>query len=120
VYESSTIAIPELREISFGEWEGLSWDEIEFRDAGYARKWSKAFPELPAPGGELFEVFQSRVLTEVKRLLSTPRQGCAAVVTHRGVMCVVLRSLCGFDEEQAWAQTKAYCGFFRYPQGGNQ
>ena len=118
VHGNSPVVISGLREISFGEWEGLSWDEIEFRDADYARRWSKAFPELPAPGGELFAMFQSRVLAEVKKLLSMPKQGCAAVVTHRGVMCVVLCSLCGLDEEQAWAQTKAYCSFFQYPQAG--
>jgi broad specificity phosphatase PhoE len=118
VHGASLIVIPGLREISFGDWEGLTWSEIEFRDADYARRWSKAFPGLPAPGGELFAMFQSRVLTEVEKLFSNPKQGCAAVVTHRGVMCVVLRSLCGLDEEQAWAQTKAYCSLFRYPQGG--
>src|ERR1700754_4716032 len=28
-----------LREISFGEWESLSWDEIEERDSDAARLW---------------------------------------------------------------------------------
>ena len=66
----SPIKVPELREIGFGEWEGLSWQEIESRDQAYARRWLEAYPELPAPGGELFEAFQSRVLTEVKQLLA--------------------------------------------------
>lgn len=113
----SPIKVPELREISFGEWEGLSWPEIESRDRAYARRWSETYPGLPAPGGEPFEVFQSRVLIQVKHLLTAASQRCAAVVTHAGVMRVVLRSLCGLDEQEAWERTKAYCGFFRYQPG---
>jgi broad specificity phosphatase PhoE len=110
----SPIKIPELREIDFGHWEGLSWEEIECRDQAYARRWSEAYPKLPAPGGELFDSFQSRVLSEVEHLLAITPHRCAAVVTHAGVMRVVLRSLCGLDEQEAWERTKTYCGLFRY------
>jgi alpha-ribazole phosphatase/probable phosphoglycerate mutase len=113
----SPITIPALREIGFGEWEGLSWAEIESRDVAYARQWSEAYPNLPAPGGESFEAFQSRVLSEIDRLLSISTQKSAAVVTHAGVLRVVLRSLCGLDEQESWQRTKGYCGFFRYQQG---
>jgi broad specificity phosphatase PhoE len=115
----SPIVVPELREINFGEWETLSWQEIELRDSGYARRWSDAFPDLAAPGGEFFDAFQSRVLNKVNQLLEGS-QGCAAVVTHAGVMRVVLRSLCGLDEQEAWDRTKKYCGFFRCESGGTQ
>ncbi|HEY1648233.1 MAG TPA: histidine phosphatase family protein [Terracidiphilus sp.] len=113
----SPIAIPGLREIGFGEWEGLTWPEIETRDRDYARRWSDAYPNLPAPGGESFEAFQSRVLIEVKRLIAMTSQRCATVITHAGVMRVVLHSLCGLDEQEAWERTNAYCGFFRYQPG---
>jgi broad specificity phosphatase PhoE len=113
----SPIKVPGLREIGFGEWEGLSWAEIESRDPVYARQWSEAYPNLPAPGGEGFEAFQSRVLSEVNRLLAMSHR-CAAVVTHAGVMRVVLRSLCGLEEQEAWERTKAYCSVCRYQAGG--
>ena len=119
VFQLSPVAVPGFREIDFGDWEGLTWKEIESRDAVYAQRWSSAFPELPAPGGEPFEAFQSRVLTEVKKLLAMPEQRCAAVITHGGVMRVVLRTFCGLDEKEAWERTKTYCGLFRYTQGGN-
>ena len=110
----SPITIPALREIGFGEWEGLSWEEIESRDLAYAARWSEAYPHLSAPGGETFEAFQSRVLTEIDRLLSVSSQRCAAVVTHAGVMRVLLHSVCGLDEQEAWERTNTYCGLFRY------
>jgi len=111
-------AVPELREIGFGEWEGLSWSEIESRDPAYARRWAKEYPDLPAPGGEPFTAFRSRVLSGIDSLLSVSSERCAAVVTHAGVMRVVLRSLCGLSEREAWEQTQTYCGYFRYEPGG--
>ena len=108
------IKVPELREIDFGDWEGLSWTEIESRDQAYARRWSEAYPELPAPGGETFGAFRCRVLSKINDLLAASSRSCAAVVTHAGVIRVVLRSLCGLEEREAWEQTRAYCGFFRY------
>src|ERR1700691_1369855 len=35
---------PALREIDFGDWEGLSWDQIKQRDPLYPRKWMAGFP----------------------------------------------------------------------------
>lgn len=118
VFGLSAISVPGLREISFGEWEGLSWREIESRDPAYAERWSKDYPNLPAPGGEQFEDFEARVLTEVERLLAISHYRSAAVVTHGGVMRAVLRSLCGADETEAWERTREYCSFFRYEPGG--
>jgi alpha-ribazole phosphatase len=39
---------PALREIDFGDWEGMSWEQIEQLDPEYAREWIAAFPNLPA------------------------------------------------------------------------
>ena len=111
------IVLPDLREIDFGEWEGLNWEEIEARDRAYAQQWAEDYPNLPAPGGETFEAFRSRVLTQINLLLAVSARRCGAVVTHAGVMRVVLRSLCGLDEREAWERSKAYCGFFRYQAG---
>jgi alpha-ribazole phosphatase/probable phosphoglycerate mutase len=113
-FRLSPIAMPALREIGFGEWEGLSWQQIEARDAVYARRWSEAYPHMPAPGGESFEAFRARVTGAVEHLLSLADGSKIAVVTHAGVMRVALRVFCGLDEKEAWEQTKSYCGFFRY------
>jgi broad specificity phosphatase PhoE len=112
------IVVPGLREIDFGEWEGMSWEEVESRDQNYARAWSQSYPNVTAPQGERFETFQSRVLTEVERLLAVSSHKSAVVVTHGGVMRVVLRSLCGVDEQKAWDRTREYCGVFRYRRKG--
>jgi len=101
-----------LREIHFGDWEGLRWDEIEHRDPHYAHRWMQAFPDLPAPNGESFATFKNRVLRQVNRLLPLAEAKRIAVVTHGGVMREVLRSLLGRNDQQAWEATKHYCSSF--------
>jgi alpha-ribazole phosphatase len=104
---------PALREIYFGDWEGLSWEEVEQSDPEYAQKWMKSYPNLPAPSGESFEDFERRVLAEVNYLVDRS-PGPIAVVTHGGVLRVALRHLCGYSESRAWQETQQYCCVVRY------
>jgi broad specificity phosphatase PhoE len=108
------ITRPALREIDFGKWEGLTWEEIEKLDSTFAQQWLEAFPHLTPPDGESFEKFETRVIAETSYLLNQCKSTLIAVVTHAGVMRAVLRTLCGLDEKSAWALTKTYCCTFRY------
>jgi broad specificity phosphatase PhoE len=105
-----------LREINFGQWEGITWNEIERRDEVYARRWIAEYPRLPAPNGERLIDFERRVLDEVKFLsLQAEAAGCRiAVVTHAGVLRTVLCALHGCSEDHSWEQTRSYCSVVRY------
>ena len=107
---------PALREIDFGRWEGLRWEDIEEQDEAYARDWIAKYPHLPSPGGEDFGDFERRVLEEVK-FLEVEAEIAArniVVVTHAGVLRTILCSLQGRSREDAWEQTKSYCSVVRY------
>jgi broad specificity phosphatase PhoE len=106
-----------LREINFGQWEGLTWKEIEQRDEPYARRWITEYPRLSAPGGESFNDFERRVLEEVRFLSmkATTDGRHIAVVTHAGVLRTVLCALHGCSEGYAWEQTGSYCSIVRHP-----
>jgi alpha-ribazole phosphatase len=108
---------PALREIHFGRWEGLTWAEIEQMDPAYARKWVEGYPHMPAPAGESFQTFETRVLAEVRNLIARGAEP-VAVVTHAGVLRVVLKHLQGCSEEEAWRQTTPYCCVVRYEAKG--
>jgi alpha-ribazole phosphatase/probable phosphoglycerate mutase len=105
---------PALREIDFGRWEGLTWEEIETLDSTFAQQWLESFPHLTPPDGESIEKFEARVMAETSYLLTQSAISSIAVVTHAGVMRVVLRALCGLDEKTVWAMTRPYCCTFRY------
>ena len=106
---------PSLREIDFGNWEGLTWQQIQQRDEAYARRWTATYPNLPAPGGESFADFRARVIAEVTAISNDANLRHAAVVTHGGVMRIVLQTICGLGENEASELTKPYCSFFQYP-----
>jgi broad specificity phosphatase PhoE len=116
-YGVPCIQKPNLREINFGTWEGLTWHQIEEQDEAYARRWTETYPNLPAPDGELFVDFQTRVIAEITEIFNSDDHQQAAVVTHGGVMRVVLQMMCGIAENEAWELTKSYCSFFKYPRG---
>lgn len=75
--------LEELREIHMGEWTGLSWQQVEQSQGERARTKLVDWFGVPAPGGESWPVFLSRV----ERAWDTIRRGPAnaAVVAHQGV-----------------------------------
>jgi alpha-ribazole phosphatase len=107
---------PALREIDFGHWEGLTWQEIEKREENYARRWLAEYPNLPARGGESYHDFEQRVLDEVEFLLKEVEIGGRSIVAvaHAGVLRTVLCTFHGCSEEDAWEQTRSYCSIVRH------
>ena len=105
-----------LREIYFGQWEGLTWKEIEEQGGDYPRRWVSEYPLLAAPSGEDFLDFERRVLDEVIFLsMEASTEGRRiAVVTHAGVLRTVLCILHGYSQEDAWKQTSSYCSIVRH------
>jgi alpha-ribazole phosphatase/probable phosphoglycerate mutase len=89
-----------LREMRFGEWEGLSWDQVSARDAAYAARWMAEYPQLPAPGGEPFNDFRLRVRGALAEVAARSAGGCAAVVTHSGVIRTFLLDVLGLPESE--------------------
>ena len=75
-----------LREIDFGEIEGLTWKELD----GDVREGLAAFDRFVAPGGESVAGFVGRVSDFLDGLVA----GSHMAVTHGGVIRAVLR-LCG-------------------------
>jgi broad specificity phosphatase PhoE len=75
-----------LRELRFGEWEGLDWAEVSERYPEYAQRWMAQYPWLPAPGGEDFGAFRDRVRGALAEVADRISGGCAVVVTHGGVI----------------------------------
>lgn len=117
-WNRSFVPCTALREISFGDWEALTWEQIEARDPALAAKWLTNFPLMPAPCGERFIDFRERVLRSVRSIEAEAKNERVAVVTHGGVMRVVLQDLMGIASDQAWQITKPYCSVFTYRSEG--
>jgi probable phosphoglycerate mutase len=89
------VVFEELAEISLGEWDGLSWSEIETRYSELARRKLRHWLKVTPPEGEDWRCFEARV----RRALDRIRGGDfpAAVVSHVAVNSVITSQLAGVD-----------------------
>jgi broad specificity phosphatase PhoE len=87
-----------LRELRFGEWEGLNWSEVSEKYPEYAQRWIEQYPLIPTPGGEEFGTFRLRVREALKEVADRVGGGCALVVTHGGVIRTALLEVHGLPE----------------------
>ncbi|WP_277961281.1 histidine phosphatase family protein [Pseudomonas sp. RIT-To-2] len=81
-----------LVEIHFGEWEGLSWEQIrEQAPHHYEERWADPL-NYPAPGGENYPMVFDRVEAVLQGLT-----GDTVIVAHAGILRSVLALRGGVD-----------------------
>jgi len=82
------VSIEGLQEINFGEWEGLTWNEIEERYPAQYKKWSVNQRYSKPPKGESYQELLNRVLPAIHKVIKRNREN-VVIVTHRAViMCL--------------------------------
>lgn len=91
---------PDLRELDFGDWEGRTAAElmIDQSDA-LGRFWNDPYGFTP-PGGERLVDFEARVLTAIERLTDRFAGERILLVTHAGVMRLLLAEARGLPRGQ--------------------
>jgi broad specificity phosphatase PhoE len=107
----------DLREISFGSWEGKRWSEV--RASGPNITAMESSPELGAPGGETFACFRTRILLALKRTIADSSGYTSAIVTHLGVMRVILTELTSTSAIWNPQQRIDYCAVYRFRVSGS-
>ena len=100
---------PELREMHFGEWEGLTWKQISARCPKLAKTWLERFPHQSAPGGETLAQFRRRIGAAIGKIVAAHRGECALVVTHAGVTRFVLGSVLGLPAHNVFRLAQDPC-----------
>ena len=91
---------PELREVDFGDYEGLTFSEIAQRDPQAHLSWRTSGYRFPG-GGSLEEVGQ-RVLAFSARLEAEKKGEGVLVVAHSGPLRWLLCHLLGLGPEGWW------------------
>lgn len=85
-----------LRERHFGEWEGLTREQVEARDRDGARRWREEPWTFRPPGGESLADVARRATPVVEELRG--EKGHILVVSHGGTLQTVLRHLLGWPD----------------------
>jgi len=106
----------ELREMDFGDLEGLTFTEAQRNYPWIEQRWSSPDPEK----GESLSQLVSRVGRLVTRLEGLEAMGSILIVSHGGPLRVLLCLLLGI-EPQRWWQFELGCASLSvvetYPQG---
>jgi len=93
-----TAICPDLREIDFGEWEGLSFAEILQRDASLVEKWAVWSEDFNFPGGEGIRPFLQRI-EKVRQMIDAATADRLLVISHGGVIRQLVCSCLGLGPE---------------------
>lgn len=87
--------LDDLREITYGPWDGQTWEQIEEKWPELAqRKLADWFGVTP-PGGESWTNFQHRILCALNAILQGPLP--ALIISHEAVHSVMAARLSGID-----------------------
>jgi broad specificity phosphatase PhoE len=73
-----------LRELSFGEWEGRTWDDIHVGDAARLDAWAGDWIGMRPPGGESFTDLVDRVAAWIDDVRPSAAAGDVVAVAHAG------------------------------------
>ena len=90
---------PDWREMQFGEWEGLTWEQIVAANPHLDATNETAVKAYTPGGGETFDALCARVERAVERIADeVADDGVALVATHAGPLHALLRVLLGDSE----------------------
>lgn len=109
-----------LRERGFGEFEGLTFKDIEQRWPDQSERWRKRDPAFGPRGGETLADFYARCVDTVTRLAGAHPGETIAVVAHGGVMDCLYRAATRLDLQapRSWQLGNASINRLMYtPQG---
>jgi alpha-ribazole phosphatase/probable phosphoglycerate mutase len=99
-----------LREIDFGAFEGLAYDEIAKRFPEKYEEWMSRPTEVSFPGGERFGEMSTRVLEMIDRIRRIHRGETVAAMSHGGTNRIVLAAALDLDPRRIFRLDQAYAG----------
>ena len=92
-HQLEPLTYPELRELCFGEWEGLSVTEVEKNFPEQLDERMKDIEGFHVAGGETFEELRQRVIPRFEKIIAKHPDEQIALVCHGGVNRVILSHL---------------------------
>ena len=85
--------IPDLREVHFGVFEGLTYKEIMAKYPVIYKKWLKDPFSVRPPKGEHIQDFKKRIVTALHRIVKLNKNKTVAVFTHGGAISIYMGHL---------------------------
>ena len=93
------ITAPALQEINFGDWEGKKAEQI---NPQLLKQFYTDPVNFSAPNGEHFHDFQQRIIEAWQALLKTHKGKRILLITHAGVIRVILANILSIDIQHSF------------------
>ncbi|MFC1879109.1 alpha-ribazole phosphatase [Chloroflexota bacterium] len=109
-----------LRELNFGEWEGLTYQQIQEDQPQALKEWLEIPTEFSPPGGESLGQLAGRVQDFIDTIQQNHSQQRILLVAHGGAIQVLLCLALGLPAASYWqfSISQASLSELRfYPQG---
>lgn len=83
------VVVPELIEIDFGDWEGLTYEEIKQKFGDLIDRWLFSPSRVEIPSGERWEMVTKRVENFLVKMAKRPEKTGLAI-THGGIIKIII------------------------------
>ena len=93
---------PELRELNFGDWEGLTYDEIVAKWPDALNNFFQHPDVLEIPHGESFPKLRERALDAVEKIVACHPNQTVAVFAHGAILRTILTAALHMDLKYVW------------------
>ena len=100
--------LPEFREIHFGVWEGLSFQEIMEQYPEDLQARFKDLPNFRIPGGESLMDLKARALPALQELIESHYEQAFLLVAHAGINRVILSEALGLNLQNLFRLDQNY------------
>jgi len=101
------------QEIDYGDWDGMQLSDWREEAGPQFKEFRKDVSKLHPPNGEAFLSFKERVLAAMNELAELPDGSHALVVTHGGVLRVVLPTVLGMPLNRSYPLHIPFASFSR-------
>ena len=92
-----------FRELSFGDWEGLTYQQITARWPEESHKLFTAPDELEIPNGETFRALQNRALAKIDELCKAHVNQTIGIFAHGAINKTILAGLMHIPLHYLWS-----------------
>jgi len=111
--------VPGLNDMDFGQWQGLSPEEVKARWPDLARAWLRAPHTVTFPGGESLDQVKERSMAALHQIIARHAEEEVAIVGHTVVNRVLLCAVLGLDNSNYWRIGQETCAInvFKWRKG---
>jgi probable phosphoglycerate mutase len=99
-----------LREIDYGLWQGLAFEEIKRRQPKVFRQWSEQPCSVRPPGGETIDDAQGRLRKALKEILRRQKGEPVLLVLRPTMLCLLQSIMLNQPVDGLWGQAQNQAG----------